>query len=303
MKPIDKLLDNMMETVNATLGRAPVQAPTSTAGPLDGWRNDRGVGLLSLSRIVRDPDQPRKDFNAEELAGLETSIKTHGILQPVIVRWCAELEAWMLIDGERRFLCATALGLPSMPARKIEGELSCDDVVLHRAAAQLQKADWNPMEEALFLSNAGVTRNWNGREVSKALGLTEMRVSRAFALARDLAPDLQERVRSGEIAAMVGVELSKLPPDDARELAKDHLTKRKAQLEVAKRKPPMQQRKKRGAVDVAPIPTPPRSVTKMPFKSMGGGVVIVEANLASGMEVVKAALQELLRGLEKGEAA
>lgn len=295
MKAIEKLLANMQETIGAVAPQ--VSVPTVQFGPLEGWRNDRGVGLLSLDRIIEDPDQPREEFDAEQLDGLATSVKAHGVLQPVLVRWRAEMERWMLVGGARRFRAAQAAGLQSIPAKKIEGEPSPVEILEQRIAEQLLRTDWRPLEESRAIRDIMASRSWNGRAASNALGLTEKRISRALALLR-LPADLQARVDSGEIPPAAGVELATLSAEEARALADKGLTVAEVVVEVKKRRKPMH---RRGPVE--PQEQKPRSVTRF---TMIGAVVSVELEYSAAPEAIVAALRGALlqaESLERGEAA
>src|SRR5262245_33858110 len=72
---------------------------------------------VAIDRIQHNPYQPRKTFDKDELASLSASVKTHGILQPVVVRQVGE--QYQLIAGERRLRAAQEVGLTSDPVRLV----------------------------------------------------------------------------------------------------------------------------------------------------------------------------------------
>jgi ParB family transcriptional regulator, chromosome partitioning protein len=124
-------------------------ATAKTAQPAPGERGEAVEGRSSLRQIpigqIRpNPFQPRKDFKNEELAELEASMRTSGLLQPITVRPTAG--GFELIAGERRLRAAARLGWPEIPAviRDID-----DRTLLTLALIEnLQRSDLNPIEEA-----------------------------------------------------------------------------------------------------------------------------------------------------------
>lgn len=123
-------------------------APPITSGARAGTLPDetRGFSTLPLGSIRPNPFQPRKEFHAEELAELEASMESSGLLQPVTVRPAPSGRGYELIAGERRFRAATRLGWTEIPAsiRDID-----DRTALTLALVEnLQRADLNPIEEA-----------------------------------------------------------------------------------------------------------------------------------------------------------
>ena len=101
---------------------------------------------LAISQIRANPYQPRKEFRPEELADLEASLRTNGLLQPITVRPAPNGTGFELIAGERRFRAATRLGWTEIPAIVRETD---DRTLLTLAMVEnLQRADLDPIEEA-----------------------------------------------------------------------------------------------------------------------------------------------------------
>ena len=101
---------------------------------------------LPIAQIQPNPYQPRKDFRPEELAELEASLRTTGLLQPITVRPALSGQGYELIAGERRLRAASRLGWKEIPAviKPID-----DQTLLTLALVEnLQRADLNPIEEA-----------------------------------------------------------------------------------------------------------------------------------------------------------
>ncbi len=99
---------------------------------------------IKLSEIVADPDQPRRSFDEEALAELAESIRSHGLLQPIVV--APHGDGYMIVAGERRFRAAEQIGLDKIPAlvrtptNQHKLELSLIE--------NLQRKDLNPLETA-----------------------------------------------------------------------------------------------------------------------------------------------------------
>lgn len=202
-------------------GSAPSLAPPSaSADPEAGWTRDRvrGVALLELSRISPDPNQPRSQFEADELERLAASVRKRGIMQAVRVRW--DGERWVLIAGERRYRAAIAAGLTSIPAMRVDGLLTPADVLEDQIAEQLLRASWSPIEEAKALRCIMQLRHWEAWELCKALHLDKSKVSRSLALF-DLVEEVQALVDAGKLSAAAALKLRELEPAQQLAAAQD----------------------------------------------------------------------------------
>src|SRR5690349_16533900 len=77
---------------------------------LEGLTRDKAAARISVDRIVADPDQPRREFDPDELDRLAESLRTRGQLQPIRVRWDQGQGAYVVIMGERRWRAARMAG-------------------------------------------------------------------------------------------------------------------------------------------------------------------------------------------------
>ena len=153
--------------------------------------------LLPLHKVEPNPDQPRQDFDEEELQSLADSIAIHGVVQPLTVR---ELPTgyYQIIAGERRWRASRLAGLREVPAVIIEAD---DKKVMELALIEnLQRQDLNPVEEALgyqtLMSEYGMTQE----ETAKQVGKSRPAVANALRLL-SLCPDVLALVRSGDLSA------------------------------------------------------------------------------------------------------
>ena len=158
---------------------------------------DTPYRLLPIYKVEPNPDQPRQDFDEEELQALSDSIAEHGIIQPLTVR---ELPSgyYQIIAGERRWRAARLANLSEIPAVVVEAD---DKKAMELALIEnLQRQDLNPVEEALgyqsLMEDFGLTQDQTAQRVGKS------RPAVANALRLLNLPDgLLKKVRSGELTA------------------------------------------------------------------------------------------------------
>lgn len=154
-----------------------------------------GSGRLSVDRIQNNPWQPRKRFDDDELSQLRDSIKTHGVLQPLVVRKSGE--HFQLIAGERRLRAAQAAGLRDVPVHVVE----FNDQQVYEAALveNIQRSDLNPIEKAQgfkeYMDRFGV----NAEQLGTKLGLDRSTVANHIGLL-NLPAEVQDAVRLGQIS-------------------------------------------------------------------------------------------------------
>ena len=153
--------------------------------------------LLPIYKVEPNKDQPRQDFDEEELQALADSIAEHGVLQPLAVR---ELSSgyFQIIAGERRWRAARLAGLKEIPAVIVEAD---DRKVMELALIEnLQRQDLNPVEEALgyqsLIDEYGLTQE----EAASRVGKSRPAVANALRLL-GLCPEVLDRLRSNELTA------------------------------------------------------------------------------------------------------
>ena len=192
---------------------------------------DGTLRLLPLQRVEPNPDQPRRDFNEEELQALADSIATHGMLQPLTVREISGSEYYQIIAGERRWRAARLAGLTEVPALVVEAD---DRKAMELALIEnLQRQDLNPVEEALgyqsLLSDYGLTQE----EAAQRVGKSRPAVANALRLL-NLDEDLLALVRSGKLSpgharAVLSVKDPKKQREAAQKIAALDLSVRQAE--------------------------------------------------------------------------
>ena len=153
--------------------------------------------MLPLHKLEPNPDQPRQDFDEEELQQLADSISVHGVIQPLTVRQLPS-GYYQIIAGERRWRASRIAGLYEVPAVVIEAD---DKKATELALIEnLQRSDLNPVEEALgyqtLMSDYGMTQE----ETAKSVGKSRPAVANALRLLQ-LCPEVLEMLRSGKLTA------------------------------------------------------------------------------------------------------
>ncbi|MBA4063973.1 MAG: chromosome partitioning protein ParB [Isosphaera sp.] len=153
------------------------------------------VCRLPVAAIGPNPHQPRKRFDDDELRALTDSVRTHGVLQPLVVR--AAGDGYQLIAGERRLRAALAAGLAEVPVHLV----GFDDQQVFEAALveNIQRSDLNAVEKAEgfkeYLDRFGLTQEQLGAK----LGLDRSTVSNLLGLLH-LPAEVQNAVRNGQLS-------------------------------------------------------------------------------------------------------
>ncbi len=153
------------------------------------------TGEVALDRIQQNPFQPRKHFDKDEIAALSASVKSHGILQPLVVR--ALGDRYQLIAGERRLRAAQEAGLASVPIHVVDFN---DQQAFEAALAEnIQRSDLNPIEKAQgfrdYIERFGI----NHEQLAQRLGLARSSITNLVNLL-ELAPEVQDGVRLNQIS-------------------------------------------------------------------------------------------------------
>ena len=153
--------------------------------------------MLPIYKVEPNPEQPRQDFDEEELQALADSISAHGIIQPLTVRETAT-GYYQIIAGERRWRAARLADLREVPVVVIEAD---DRKAMELALIEnLQRQDLNPVEEALgyqtLMEDYGLTQEQTATQVGKS----RPAVANALRLL-GLCPAVLESLRKGELTA------------------------------------------------------------------------------------------------------
>ena len=254
--------------------------------------------LLPIYKVEPNPDQPRQDFDEEELQALADSITVHGIIQPLTVREMPN-GYYQIIAGERRWRAARIANLSDVPAVIIEAD---DKKAMELALIEnLQRQDLNPLEEALgyqtLMNEYGLTQE----EAAGRVGKSRPAVANALRLL-GLCPEVQERVRKGELSAgharaILQLKSEKKQQEAAQKIVALGLSVRQAELLCKNMgKEPVPPKKEVFAVDYV------AECEKSLSKHLGRGVKIVNGKRKGRFELEfygQEDLQNLLDALMK----
>jgi ParB family transcriptional regulator, chromosome partitioning protein len=188
---------------------APVAGPRTLPAHLLGVTRSKDVSQIELGRIIRDPDQPREEFEPEALERLAQSLRSRGQLQPIRVRWHDEMGAYMVVVGERRWRAATMAGLTSLSCVIVDGPLPPDEILAVQMIENAVREDLKPIEQANAYRRLIDAKGWSARQLASELSIHHAQVVRALALL-DLPAEVQARVEQGTLSPATAYEVSKL---------------------------------------------------------------------------------------------
>ena len=157
------------------------------------------IQKIDLSKIKANPYQPRKTFDDDRLSDLATSIQTHGVLQPIVLR--QTVQGYYIVVGERRFRASQLAGLTEIPA--IIKELSDSDMMELAIIENLQREDLNAIEEAesyqRLMNDLGLTQ----QKVAERLGKSRPYIANMLRLL-NLPKDISNQVKEGALSSAHG---------------------------------------------------------------------------------------------------
>ena len=205
---LDALLGGMTSQPEEPVASSgPAAAETPAAQDSSNAARDNGDRcFISVESIKRNPFQPRSDFDKGSLDELAASIKTHGVLQPILVREVDD--GYQLIAGERRWLASRKVGLTEIPCRVME----LDNRQVSEAAIEenLKRKDLNVLEKAQAFQDYVDRFGCTIEELGKRLSMDRSTVSNMLRLLELPEPVkkllLEEKISGGHAKAMLPLE-------------------------------------------------------------------------------------------------
>ncbi len=207
--------------------RTDLKFPGAVGAPAAGFQT------IAVSAITANPFQPRRDFDEAELSELRASIRSNGLLQPLLVRPIGG-SSFELVAGERRFRAIQSLGWREVPVHVRELD---DRAVLTLALIEnLQRSDLNPVEEAegyqALISRFSLTQ----QQVADAVGRERSTVANTLRLLA-LPENVLALVRAGEVSlgharALLGLSEASQMSALAKTIVIDGLTVREVERRV-----------------------------------------------------------------------
>ena len=161
---------------------------------------------IPLSAISPDSNQPRKSFDKKKLKELAESIKSKGVLQPILIRKNDTDEIdheFLIIAGERRFRASKLAGLETIPTIYTAGDP--EEIAL---IENLQRDDLNPVEEAQAYANIMESHNYTQKQLSSVVGKARTTINELLSLNK-LPEAIKEECRTSDTPKNVLLEIAK----------------------------------------------------------------------------------------------
>jgi ParB family chromosome partitioning protein len=179
--------------------------------------------VIDIDRIVADENQPRRDFDDDELTALAGSLRDHGQTDPVKVRWDATRDRWILIDGERRWRAAQRMGIKSLSAIVEARPLSSDRILEVQLIENALRLDLSAVEAGAAYRHLMAVWNVNQTVLAKRLHISESKVSRALA-ALDLPVEVKAAVEARKVGAVAAVQKARAKPKTSKAVKPTRIT-------------------------------------------------------------------------------
>lgn len=180
-------------------GLSALLGDTETQRPIEERGADGGTREIGLDLIIRNPQQPRRQFDEHDLQTLADSIRQHGILQPLLLRQLDDSSGrYEIVAGERRWRAAQLAGLHVVPALvRTFDDLATLEVSI---VENVQRADLNPIEEALAFQQLAERFGRTQQAIADTVGKSRAHIANMMRLL-SLPESVKDLVRSGELSA------------------------------------------------------------------------------------------------------
>ena len=186
---------------------------------------------IGLDKIQVNPNQPRTNFDTNEIENLSLSIKDLGIIQPITVRK-NDTGNYEIISGERRFRASKKAGLSSIPCY-IKGVDNETDVLKMSLVENIQRVDLDPIEIGLTYERLINDYNLNIDSISRLVGKNRSTISNYIRLLK-LDPIIQSGIRDGFLSmghgrALINIDDKKLQLDIYKQIISSKLSVRQTE--------------------------------------------------------------------------
>ncbi|WP_461246917.1 ParB/RepB/Spo0J family partition protein [Treponema sp. R6D11] len=279
-KGLDALLENNDDSESYA---APVAVQTTASEP---GKKAQDIVQLPINQLVPNPGQPRKNFDETELQELADSIKTYGIIQPIIAANAGD-GTYIIIAGERRTRAAKLAGLSAVPV--IIRDYTDQKKLEISLIENIQRSDLNPIEEAAAFKNLMDFSNLSQDELAMRMGKNRSTVANALRLLK-LPIEIQKSIEDGKVSSGHARALLSVTDVKLRDkLYKEILAGEVSVRETEKRATAINNEKSGKAktakeADSGKSPKRPPEVNAMEEKFIGklGTKVVIEGDLNKG---------------------
>jgi len=193
----------------------------SIAAPVESKPNNETLCRLPVEFLQSGQFQPRKDFDQEALAELADSIRSQGIIQPLVVRKLTH-NRYEIIAGERRWRAAQLANLSEVPV--VIREISDETAMAMALIENIQREDLNSIEEAEALQRLLDEFGLTHQQISTSVGKSRTAVTNSLRLLQ-LSPDVKTMLERGDLDMGHGRALLALERDEQISAARIVVTK------------------------------------------------------------------------------
>ncbi len=211
------------------------QAPIVKEKKENAVNNENSIIYININDIKPNDNQPRKYFDDEKIDELSESIKSHGIIQPLVVR--RKNDIYEIVAGERRWRAARKAELKEVPC--IIRDFTDEENMLVAIIENMQREDLNPIEEALGLNEMIKTYGLTQEEVSQSVSKSRPYISNSLRLLK-LPEKIQNYVVTGELSCghartLLGVKDDKKQKELCQKAIKEGISVRELEKLVSGR--------------------------------------------------------------------
>ena len=164
---------------------------------------------IDINEIVPNEDQPRKNFDKDELYDLSQSIEKYGIIQPLLLK--RKNDKYEIIAGERRFRAAKEIGLSKVPAivKDVSDDISSRIAIIEN----IQRKDLNPVEEAMSYKHLLDSQDLTQKELADELGKSRQYIGNTMRLLK-LDPRVLKLLEEEKLSPSHGKNLLSIKDGD-----------------------------------------------------------------------------------------
>ena len=216
-------------------------------------QQDRQETIVSIEDIHPNPHQPRTHFNETELEELSESIRSHGVLQPLLVR--KDDKGYEIIAGERRYQASKIAGVTEVPV--VVREVTDNEMLELALIENLQRSDLNPIEEAKGYRKLIQATGMTQEALSKAVSKSRSAITNSLRLL-DLPQRVQDLLFEGKLTAGHARAILAVPYEEARIKLAEKVVAEGLSVRATENLAPL--------FSVGDTPKAPRPVTPQSFK-------------------------------------
>lgn len=287
---LGKGIKSLLQNIEADLRRTD-SSLTADASPSTG-----GVAMIELDKIEVNPNQPRTHFDEEALNELSKSIKTHGIIQPLVV-YAIGNGKYRLIAGERRLRASRLAGLKEVPVyiRK----LNDSDILELALIENLDRENLNPIEIAISYKRMEEELNYSHEQIADRVKKERASITNYIRLLK-LPPNIIDAIKQGKISFGHGRAIINLVDQEVqmyvfKQIIEQELSVRKTEALVKR----MNTQKKPSGNPVKTSENPYRKIEDLISSEYGTKARIINKNGKGNITLEFFSIDELNGLLEK----